>query len=125
MVHNDAAKLKKIRLDKIAKAIAAGFNEGGTDYERLLIWIQFNMGLTRPRADPRILKTFSTLDSVNNECIISQNGMRAKATTINVMGNNIDEIEFGSPFLATTAQIAKIVPEVVKTSRIKERCHER
>jgi hypothetical protein len=33
----------------------------------------------------------------------SQNGTRAKATNINVTGNNTDEIEFGSPFLATAA----------------------
>ena len=50
-----------------------------------------------------MLKTFSSLDSVNNERIISQNGMRVKATTITVTENNADETGFGSPFLATTA----------------------
>jgi len=57
----------------------------------------------RPRADPSILKTFSSLDLVNSERIISQNGMRVMATAITVTENSVDDIEFGSPFLATTA----------------------
>ncbi len=59
--------------------------------------------LIRPNADPSILKTFSTLDSVNNERMTNQNVTRAKATTVNATKNNFDEIRFGSPFLATTA----------------------
>ena len=51
MVHKDAGFLRKIRLGKIAKAIAAGFNEGGIPYEKLLIMIQFDEGLTRERVE--------------------------------------------------------------------------
>ncbi len=57
----------------------------------------------RPSADPSILKIFSSFDFVRVERIISQNGMRVIATAITVTVNNGDEIEFGSPFLATTA----------------------
>lgn len=50
MVRKDAGFLKKQRLDKIAKAIAEGFASGGVSYEKLLVMIQFNEGLTRKTA---------------------------------------------------------------------------
>lgn len=59
--------------------------------------------LVRPKMDPSVLKTLPTLDSVKIERIINQNGIRAKATIVKATKNNVDEIEFGSPFLAVTA----------------------
>ena len=35
--------------------------------------------------------------------MVNQNGIRTKAITINATENNVFEIEFNSPFLATTA----------------------
>lgn len=57
----------------------------------------------KPDADPTALKTFSTIDSVNNLRMIKQKGIRAKATFVNATENNVREIRLGSPFLATTA----------------------
>ena len=59
--------------------------------------------LVRPKMDPRVLKTLPTLDSVKIEREINQNGMRANATIVKATEKNVDEIEFGSPFLAATA----------------------
>ena len=59
--------------------------------------------LVRPEMDPSVLKTLPNLDSVKIERNNNQNGTRAKATIVKATRNNVDEIEFGSPFLATTA----------------------
>jgi len=59
--------------------------------------------LVRPKMDPSVLKTLPTFDSVKIERDINQNGIRVKATIVKATENNIDEIEFDSPFLAVTA----------------------
>ena len=56
-----------------------------------------------PSIDPILLIIFSFLHSVNNERMVNQNGIRTKAITISATENNVFEIEFNSPFLATTA----------------------
>lgn len=64
--------------------------------------------LKRPNAEPNLLSTLSTLDSVNNERMIIQNGTNVNAVTVNVTANIFDDKEFGSPFLAI------IVPKSLK-----------
>ena len=59
--------------------------------------------LNKPSADPSILKTLSTVDSLNNLWMINQNGIRVKAIIVNAIENNNREVELGSPFLASTA----------------------
>jgi len=59
--------------------------------------------LVRPEREPSVLKTLPNLDSVKIERNNNQNGIRAKATNVKATRNNVDEIEFGSPFLAITA----------------------
>jgi len=59
--------------------------------------------LVRPEMEPIVLMTLPNLDSVKMERNINQNGIRAKATIVKATKNNVDEIEFGSPFLAVTA----------------------
>ena len=59
--------------------------------------------LVRPETEPSVLKTLPTLDPMKIERNINQNGTRAKATIVKAIKNNVEEIEFGSPFLAFTA----------------------
>lgn len=62
-----------------------------------------NGELARLKLVPRLLKTLPIRDSVKIDRNINQNGRRAKATIPKATENNVAEIEFGSPFLATTA----------------------
>lgn len=54
MVRRDGAYTKKLRLDKITKAITQSFDAGGVPYEKLITWIQFEEGLTRSTAEEYI-----------------------------------------------------------------------